>query len=143
VTAIPIPDPTDDAEAFFWNALRDGELRIQQCAACHTYRHPPRPTCAQCGSDEFSWTRAAGTGEVWSYTIVHPPTLAGFADRVPYGAVVVRLDEGVFLVSNVVDCPVDELAVGTRVELAPTRVAAGPETGDDVVLPLFRRARPG
>jgi uncharacterized OB-fold protein len=140
---IPIPDPTDEADSAFWRALRDGELRIQQCTECHAYRHPPRPVCAQCGAPGFAWTVAAGTGEVWSYTIVHPPTLPGFADRVPYGAVVVRLDEGVFLVSNLLDCPVDELAVGTRVELAPTRVVAGPETGDDVVLPLFRRARPG
>jgi len=45
----------------------------------------------------------------------------------------------VFLVSNVVDCPVDELAVGQRVELALTRVAADPEAGGDFVLPLFRR----
>ena len=53
----------------------------------------------------------------------------------PYAAVVVRLDEGVFLVSNVVDCPNDELAVGMRVELAITVV-----DDDDLVLPLFRRA---
>jgi uncharacterized OB-fold protein len=144
VTAgVPIPDPADEVDAAFWRALRDGELRVQQCSECRAFRHPPRPACAQCGATDSDWTRAAGTGEVWSYTIVHPPTLPAFADRVPYGAVVVRLDEGVFLVSNLVDCPVDELAVGTRVELAPTRVVAGPETGDDVVLPLFRRARPG
>ena len=72
---------------------------------------------------------------------MHPPTLPAFADRVPYGAVVVRLDEGVFLVSNLVDCPVDEIEVGQRVELAPTPVAADPEAGGDFVLPLFRRAR--
>jgi hypothetical protein len=71
---------------------------------------------------------------VWTYTVVHPPTLPAFADRVPYGAVVVRLDEGVFMVSNLVDCPVEELAVGRRVEVAITEVDEG------VVLPLFRRA---
>ena len=75
---------------------------------------------------------------------MHPPTLPAFADRTPYGAVVVRLDEGVFLVSNLVDCPVDELAVGMRVELALTRVVADPEAGDDLVLavvPARRLAR--
>jgi len=46
----------------------------------------------------------------------------------------------VFLVSNLVDCPVAELAVGQRVELALTRVAADPEAGGDFVLPLFRRS---
>ena len=83
---------------------------------------------------------ASGAGEVWSFTIVHPPTLPAFAERTPYGAVVVRLDEGVFLVSNVVDCPVAELAVGMRVECELTRVAADPEAGGDFVLPLFRRS---
>jgi uncharacterized OB-fold protein len=135
---IPRPDPVDPDDAFFWQSLRDGALRIQRCIACGAYRHPPRPVCAACGAASVEWVVAAGTGEVWSYTIVHRPTLPAFADRVPYGAVVVRLDEGVFMVSNVVDCPVTELAVGLRVEVAPTRLVAGPEAGDDVVLPLFR-----
>jgi uncharacterized OB-fold protein len=70
---------------------------------------------------------------VWSFTVIHPPTLPAFADRTPYGAVVVRLDEGVFFVSALVDCPVEELAVGMRVELAIT------EADTDLALPLFRR----
>ena len=78
----------------------------------------------------------AGTGEVWSFTVIHPPTLPAFADRTPYAAVVVRLDEGVFLVSNLVDCPIDEITIGTRVELAITPVE------DDLALPLFRRVPP-
>jgi len=138
---IPVPDPANADDARFWDALRAGELRIQRCTACGAFRHPPRPVCAQCGASESEWPVVAGTGEVWSFTIVHGPTLPAFADRVPYGAVVVRLDEGVFLVSNLVDCPVDELAVGQRVELALTRVAAGPEVGGDFVLPLFRVSR--
>ena len=141
MSAIPIPDPANADDARFWDALRAGELRVQRCAVCGAFRHPPRPLCGRCGASESDWPVVAGTGEVWSFTIVHPPTLPAFADRVPYGAVVVRLDEGVFLVSNLVDCPVDELAVGQRVELALTRVAAGPEVGGDFVLPLFRRLR--
>jgi uncharacterized OB-fold protein len=130
---IPRPDPANDDDAAFWAALDAGELRIQRCAACAELRHPPRPLCAQCGSPEREWVAVSGTGEVWSFTIVHPPTLPAFAGRTPYGAVVVRLDEGVFLVSNLVDCPVDDLAVGARVELVLSRV------DDELVLPLFRR----
>ena len=131
--AFPRPDPPDADDGAFWAALRAGELRIQRCAACGAFRHPPRPRCAQCGSAERAWAAASGAGEVWSFTVIHPPTLPAFADRTPYGAVVVRLDEGVFLVSALVDCPSDELAVGTRVELAITEVDA------DLALPLFRR----
>ena len=138
--AVPFPDPADADDAAFWAALRAGELRIQRCDGCGVLRHPPRPVCAHCGGTERGWEAVSGAGEVWSFTVVHPPTLPAFADRTPYGAVVVRLDEGVFLVSNVIDCPVEELVVGMRVELALTTIAADPEAGGDVVLPYFRRA---
>ncbi len=134
----PLPDPANPDDAAFWQFLRRDELRIQRCAACDTFRHPPRPVCAHCGSTDRVWELVRGAGEVWSFTIIHSPTLPAFADRTPYGAVVVRLDEGVFLVSNVVDCPVEELAVGLRVEVVLTRVAAGDEAGGDYVLPYVR-----
>ncbi len=135
----PLPDPVNADDVRFWAALRAGELHIQRCESCGVFRHPPRPVCAQCGATGSAWHPVTGAGEVWSFTVVHPPTLPAFAGRTPYGAVVVRLDEGVFLVSNVIDCPVDQLAVGMRVEVCLTRVVAGTDAGDDFVLPLFRR----
>ena len=137
---LPVPDPGNEDDAAFWDALAEGELRIQRCIACGVLRHPPRPVCAHCGSTERGWQVVSGAGEVWSFTVVHPPTLPAFADRTPYGSVVVRLDEGVFLVSNIVDCPVDELAVGMPVELALTKIAADQSAGGDLVLPYFRRS---
>jgi uncharacterized protein len=135
VSAHPRPDPQNDDDARFWSALREGELRIQRCTACHTFRHPPRPVCARCGARESTTVPVEGRGEVWSFTVIHPPTLPAFAGRTPYAAVVVRLDEGVFLVGNLLDCPADEVIVGTRVELAITEVE------DGLFLPLFRPAR--
>jgi uncharacterized OB-fold protein len=134
------PDPTDRDDVQFWAALQNGALCIQRCASCATLRHPPRPLCAQCGGTRHEWRPVLGVGEVWSFTVIYPPTLPAFADRTPYNAVVVRLDEGVFLVSNLIECPNSELAVGLRVELALTRVVAGSDADDDLVLPLFRRA---
>jgi hypothetical protein len=130
----PRPEPQNEHDAQFWAGIDAGELRIQHCTACGTYRHPPRPVCATCGSRDLEATAVAGTGEVWSLTVIHPPTLAAFAARTPYAAVVVRLDEGVFLVSNLVDCEMHEIAVGMRVELAITEVEPS------LRLPLFRRA---
>ena len=90
--------------------------------------------CATCGARESEPVAVAGTGEIWSFTVIHPPTLPAFAERAPYAAVVVRLDEGVFVVSNLVDAAVDEITVGARVELAITEIDEG------LLLPLFRRA---
>jgi uncharacterized protein len=128
----PRPDPQNADDAQFWAAIDAGELRIQRCTSCLTFRHPPRPVCAHCSSTGSEFVPVAGTGEIWSFTVIHPPTLPAFADRTPYAAVVVRLDEGVFLVSNLLDCSIDEVEVGTRVELAITQV------DDDLTLPLFR-----
>ena len=136
--SFPAPDPGNEDDARFWAALRAGELRIQRCGSCGIFRHPPRPVCAGCGASEREWHAVSGAGEVWSFTIVHPPTLPAFADRTPYGAAVVRLDEGVFLVTHVIDCPAAELTVGIRVQCAPTSVAAGSGARGDLVLPLFR-----
>ena len=95
-TDVPRPAP-GAVEAPFWQHLRNGELRLQRCAACGTYRHPPGPRCTHCRSGEAEWVPASGTGEVWSYTVCHPPVLPAFAAHTPYAAVVVRLDEGVFM----------------------------------------------
>jgi uncharacterized OB-fold protein len=128
----PRPDPASADDAQFWAFLDAGVLRIQQCTDCSTFRHPPRPLCAACGSTATAWAESSGRGEVWARTIIHPPTLPAFATRTPYGAVVVRLDEGVFMVSNVVDRDPDDVVVGMRVELAITEVEPG------LRLPLFR-----
>jgi len=134
-TAHPRPDPAAADEAQFWAFVAAGELRIQRCADCRTHRHPPRPVCASCGSTAVEWTLASGRGEVWASTVIHAPTLPAFASRTPYGAVVVRLEEGVFLVGNVVDCPRDDVTVGMPVDVAITEVEEG------LRLPLFRPVR--
>src|SRR5262249_22750161 len=135
--ARPRPDPVAADDARFWAYVAAGELRIQRCAACGTYRHPPRPVCAVCGSTAQEWVPASGRGEVWAATVIHSPTLPPFTARTPYGAVVVRLEEGVFLVGNVLDCPPGDVAIGLPVEVAITEVEAGAR------LPPVPPARPG
>jgi uncharacterized OB-fold protein len=130
--AHPRPDPVAADDARFWAFVAARDLNIQRCTGCGTHRHPPRPICAVCGSTAGEWVPASGRGEVWAFTVIHPPTLPAFASRTPYGAVVVRLEEGVFLVGNVVDCLPEDLAVGMPVEVAITEVEQG------LRLPLFR-----
>ncbi|HYV59133.1 MAG TPA: OB-fold domain-containing protein [Acidimicrobiia bacterium] len=134
-TAHPRPDPVAADDARFWAFVAAGELHIQRCAACGTFRHPPRPVCTACGSTAGEWARASGRGQVWALTVIHPPTLPAFTARTPYAAVVVRLEEGVFMVGNVVDCAPEAVAVGMPVEVAIVEVEEG------LRLPLFSAAR--
>ena len=118
----------------FWGFCRRRELRLQRCTDCATWRHHPRPRCPSCHGAGFEWTRASGRGTVASYTICYPPVLPAFTDKVPYNVVVIELAEGPFMVSNLVDCPNEEIRVGMPVEVVFT------EIDEELILPQFRLA---
>jgi len=112
---VPLPVPTADT-APFYEAARRGELRLQRCAGCGRFRHYPRATCPACLSRDHAWELTSGRGTVWTWTIVRGPTLPAFESRVPYNVVDVLLEEGVHFVSEVLDCPPEELRAGLPVE---------------------------
>ena len=136
MSEFPRPALTGDA-APFWTAAREGRLDIQACTECGTLRHPPRPVCAHCGADSLQWRTVSGRGELWSFTVIHRPTLPAFDERVPYVALVVRLEEGPFLVSTLAG---DEVSAETSVGM-PVEVVFEP-IDDELTVPMFRPAAP-
>jgi len=82
----------------FYAFLARGELRLQRCAACRTWRHPPRYRCAHCGSHDVTWEAASGRGRVFSWTVTHRAVDPAFTP--PYAILVVELDEGPRVVAN-------------------------------------------
>ena len=86
----------------------------------------------------MAWEQARGTGTVYTFSVVHRNDLPPFHERVPYVAAIVELDEGPRLMTNVVDCDVDEVAVGMPVEVT-FRVLDDSDTGDGpFTIPVFR-----
>jgi uncharacterized OB-fold protein len=83
------------------------------------------------------WEDASGRATLYTWSIVHRNDLPPFNERVPYVAAVVDLEEGPRMMTNVVDCPPDQLSIGMALEV--TFHAAT----DDVVLPVFRPAPAG
>ena len=128
---IPLPVPNAD-NAGFWEGCRNHELRLQRCAGCGAYRHHPRPMCPQCNSFEYEWARVSGHGVLYSFTIAHGPTLPVFQERAPYNVAVIELDEGPYLVSNIVNCVDAELRIGMPVEVTFEDI------DDDITLPKFQ-----
>ena len=59
--------------------------------------------------------------------------VAAFVNDVPYAPAVIALDEGIRVLSHVVDCPPEELAIDLLVE------AVFEEVTREVILPKFRR----
>ncbi|MEE8338290.1 MAG: Zn-ribbon domain-containing OB-fold protein [Dehalococcoidia bacterium] len=132
MAGLPLPVP-DEQTAPFWDYCRKGELRMQRCVQCGVFRHPPRAMCRHCGSMEAEWAAVSGRGAVYSYTVTHQPIHPALVDLVPHVAVLVELDEGVRLTSNVVDCAPDEIEIGMAVEVVFEQI------NQEITLPKFRR----
>lgn len=126
----PRPSISQDT-SFFWESAARSELLIQKCSSCGTLRHPPRPGCAACGSLEWETIQSSGLGTVYSYVIYHHPPLPGFEP--PFAVGLIELEEGVRMLSNIVDMPLDEITIGMPVEVTFVAVDA------DLTLPMFRR----
>ncbi len=120
--------------ADFYAYCRKHELRFQRCANCGRWRHVPRDMCAACGSFDWEWVRSSGKGTLFSWTTTMQPMMPQFADLVPYSPVVVELEEGVRMLSWLVDVDADDFALGLPVEVVFDDVTP------DVTLPKFRRA---
>jgi uncharacterized OB-fold protein len=112
----PLPEPGPDTREF-WDGCRRHELRIQRCAGCARARFAPRPACPWCGSLRFGWFTATGRGRVFSWTVVHRPTLPAFEALVPYAAGLVQLDEGPFMVGQLRGRDPGEIRAGMAVRI--------------------------
>lgn len=130
--AWPIPAIDEDNRAF-WTGGREGCLLITRCEDCGRRTHPPVPRCPFCLSDRAAPSPVSGRARVYSFTINHQQWSSGL--EVPYVIAVVALEEqaDVRLLTNIVGCPVEEVAIGMPVEVEFDQRA-------DVFVPVFRRA---
>ena len=117
--------PGDEVDPFV-AAAAQGVLAIQRCGECGTWRNPPSPMCGRCGSLRAAYEPVSGRGRLVSWIESRHPSRP---DEPPRTIALVELDEGVRLVSNLVDAPstVDGMAL----------VVAFRDV-DGVVLPVFR-----
>jgi uncharacterized protein len=131
-----LPAPQASPEAMpFWDACKEGKLVVQFCTRCSMHQFPARWVCANCWEDDkLEWRDAAGTGIIYSYSIVERPP-PGFEDEVPYVCVFVELDEGPRMLTNLL-----EWQAGETVEIgAPVEVVF--EERGEMNIPQFRRIR--
>jgi uncharacterized OB-fold protein len=120
---IPAPELNPEIEAYF-EAAAAGRLLVKGCRACGEAFHYPRAACPFCHSDDTEWREAAGTGEIYAFTVLRRAP-------VPYAVASVTLAEGPQMITNIVDCDFDTLRSGL-----PVRVVFKPSEGGPPV-PMF------
>ncbi len=131
VSSIPAPPRTLETTGF-WEGIKRHELVFQRCVECGLWVHPPRPVCPNCRSLEKEWAPSSGKGTVYSCVTYRESPSPAF--EAPYSVVLVEMDEGIKMVSNIVDIKPEEIFIGMPVEVIFQDISA------DLTLPKFKKA---
>ena len=119
----------------FWESSRLHALELQRCDECGRFRYYPGTICHYCHCDRYTWTPISGRGTVYSYTVLERAKGNPFEGDLPIAIVLVTLEEGPVMLSDLVDYEPEDLRIGL-----PVTVDYG-QIDDEFTLPLFRPAR--
>lgn len=124
------PDPIVNSETKpYWDGCKEGVLYLKKCNACGETHYYPRAVCPECLSSDTAWYPARGYGRIYSFSIMRRA-------EPPYAIAYVTLDEGVTMMTHIVDCAFEDVVIGLRVALA-FRATEGAHA-----VPVFRPLRP-
>lgn len=132
----PLPD-VSSIDKPFWDAVQENKLLIQKCKQCGRLQFLPRPVCLDCFSMNLGWQESKGLGKIYSFSFIFVPVQPALRKRVeetgvPIIYAAVDLDEGVRVLSEIVDCEMDEIRLGSDV-----RVCFRNAPGTSFKLPKF------
>ena len=128
---IPLPIPSSISEPH-WEGCRRDELLVQRCLDCQGYVFIPQAACTHCLSDNLEWVRSSGKGSVYSYTTVYRPQQPAF--ETPYVVAIIEVEEGWYMLANLIEMELDDVRVGLPVEVTFHAI------NDEITLPYFRPA---
>lgn len=111
----------------YWQAAAEGKLMVKRCRDCGEYHHYPRSICPHCFSDNTEWCEARGTGTIYTYSVL-------WRTPIPYAIAYVTLDEGVSMMTNIVDCDLKGIRIGQKVRVTFKPTDGGPP------MPMFTPA---
>jgi uncharacterized OB-fold protein len=115
----------------FWEAARRHELVAYRCISCGTF-YSVVADCTACDSPRMGWAKVSGRGEVFTFCIFHQPFHPAWQEDIPYNVAYVKLEEGPLMVTNIVDCPNDDIYIGMPVEVVFDDIT------EDISLPKFK-----
>ena len=112
----------------YFDAAGEGKLMVGKCGGCGEVHHYPRGLCPFCFSDKVSLVQAKGTGTIYTYSVSRR------AGPIVYCIAYVTLDEGVTMMTNIVDCDLDTIKIGQKVKVVFKKSEGG------TAVPMFAPA---
>tara|TARA_B110000503_G_scaffold140694_1_gene232234 strand:- start:1579 stop:1971 length:393 start_codon:yes stop_codon:yes gene_type:complete len=120
---IPVPAINEESRPF-WDATAEGKLLLKRCDDCGEFHYYPRTICPFCMSEKTRWVESSGKGTVYSYSISR-------RTPVQYCLAYVTLEEGVTMMTNIVNTEFDSINIGMNVHVTFA------DTGEGCALPYF------
>lgn len=118
--------------ARFWREIPQRYNIIgNKCGSCERVFFPPREACPHCrrkSLGKMEDIKLRGKGEIVTYTIIHVGPEA-FEKQVPYPVAIIKLEEGPQITAQIVDCNIDEVKIGMKVENTFRRIQEDGYTG--------------
>ena len=106
---IPAP-PINGETQEWWDAVQEGKFLLPKDNTNGQFFWYPRKNSPLTGSNDISWHEAAGTGTIYSHSTL-------WRAAPPYCLAYVTLDEGVTVMSNIVDCDFATVHIGQKVKV--------------------------
>ena len=103
-------------------------LEAAKCKKCGKIFYPPRLICSACQHREFETIVLPNTGTLETFTIIRVPP-SQFQDEAPYTVGIVKLDNGLQMMTQIADCEFEDLEIGKPVRLEFRRIQADGESG--------------
>ena len=111
--------------ARFWREIPQRySLLGNRCGSCKITFFPPRESCPNCRRKSIGNMldlKLCGKGEVVAYTIIHVAP-EDFEEQVPYPIAVIELEEGPRVTAQIVDCDIDDVKIGMKVQSTFRRI---------------------
>ncbi|MCX6664497.1 MAG: Zn-ribbon domain-containing OB-fold protein [Euryarchaeota archaeon] len=121
-----------EAVARFWREIPQRyNFMGNKCGSCERIFFPPREACPFCrrkSMGKMQEVQLTGKGEVVTYTIIHVGP-EEFEEQVPYPIAIIKLEEGPQITGQIVDCSIDDIHIGLKVESTFRRIQAEGYTG--------------
>jgi len=119
--------------------LKKNKLLGLKCGHCGTITCPPKMTCQECASTDLEITELSGRGAIvtFTHTFVAPQ---GRECEAPYAIVMVQLDEGPWIMGNLIDLNPDEIdmkLIGRRVTLSHKVFLGDTYSDGEATRPIF------
>lgn len=113
-------------------ALKKNKLMGLKCTDCGTITCPPMMVCSNCASTNLEIVEMSGKGKIRTFTVVNIAP-EGRENEVPYTIAMVELDEGPWIMGNLVDIDPRKVTmdvIGKRVKIG-NRVFPGDHYSED------------